>query len=620
MQRRFRVSGMWTFAALWNAFVTLVGAGRLLEPRWQDCCQHTLGRSLADFTENQELSLGDPWPPSCSQLMSLALTNFRDPAVLLWNMCYAFSNLLGKNEDGRISRKSIRASAAKTQYLLRQFMMTVIRALPDERMTWTQFTALWITHLLCKITGLDEGETRTVLRACEGGNCGPSECADAVADHAKALFEDSENWPYWKDATLVQRVFLSQALQHTAPEDWTIPDGITEEREELWTRFVMRVPFYAGVGSLREEEESGTVALQTAEAVVGMLEKELPAFVLLRRLGEVRSAAGGPQGALDQRNSRTPLDFGESRGCSAEKPSWATTTVSGAYLDGWKRRLGRATDHESVEETPMGPFAAPVSRDLVWSRKCGVVSTWADVPWARCAPVLEQCYGANWSTAEGTPAWHMAGVMRLGDTCRIVTNRAVLRSVLDGLLLGEDCKTSVGAGIRDVTEFWKLWPVSYRASPLAVELIQRTVLEDLLSDYYAAVSKLIDPTNSPNLLDLLGNLTRIVSHTFYYLSTAGPFHRGNPIAIIILHHAMWMRLASVQEKWKASARSRMAGKEVLRCLGLWRNGSYPTDECLSVRDVEAGFTESLYGKILDHPSVKSPQHLAECVAAALRRS
>uniref|UniRef100_A0A7S0AUQ7 Uncharacterized protein n=1 Tax=Pyrodinium bahamense TaxID=73915 RepID=A0A7S0AUQ7_9DINO len=144
---------------------------------------------------------------------------------------------------------------------------------------------------------------------------------------------------------------------------------------------------------------------------------------------------------------------------------------------------------------------------------------------------------------------------------------------------------------------------------MAIDLVSGIVVDGLLKEYYAAASMLdAMRASGAQLLAMLGNLAGLVARVFYYLANLAPFSRGSPAAIMMLHHAMWMRLASSKKQ-----------RQVLQCLGLWRNGSYPLEECLIVRHASDRFTRHLYGTLLEHPSVRSPEELAKCMAAVLRK-
>ena len=88
-----------------------------------------------------------------------------------------------------------------------------------------------------------------------------------------------------------------------------------------------------------------------------------------------------------------------------------------------------------------------------------------------------------------TPDHLTYGVKKVGDRCLIIMNMIALRARLDGLFLLDDCYSPSGFLHRDSWYFNHL-PVNIHSSMLATELIQSTVLEQLLASYFARMDDL----------------------------------------------------------------------------------------------------------------------------------
>merc|ERR1712032_1129188 len=74
----------------------------------------------------------------------------------------------------------------------------------------------------------------------------------------------------------------------------------------------------------------------------------------------------------------------------------------------------------------------------------------------------------------------------------IVLNSVVARSVLDGVLLGEDCGEWYGTShvIFSMKYDMRVMGIMWHTSPLAVDIVQRTLLVEELQAFYRTINTL----------------------------------------------------------------------------------------------------------------------------------
>lgn len=148
-----------------------------------------------------------------------------------------------------------------------------------------------------------------------------------------------------------------------------------------------------------------------------------------------------------------------------------------------------------------------------------------------------------------------AGVTMGPAGCRVVMNRAVLRSVFDGLLLGANCWAWYGA--RSMTDSSRLFGNFQHASPLAVDVLVLSHMQEHYEAYRRTLAELQDLTEAededdedegaPAPLDvaaasvpLLAEMRRQLAALFFYVFSTTPYLRTTPTAGLALHHAMWL--------------------------------------------------------------------------------
>lgn len=593
-------------ALLWHdaAFGLSHGSNRLKVESWDVCCKFTRGQTLEMFTQRN----GSSWPTSCDHTLRYVFTKVDNPVAVLWRFCHLFERLIG--QDSCLTNASITEGAEGLNRTQVGLLAGLVGFMPRGRITWVQYLALSTMQDLCN----------KYFLAPPSASAGQEElCIQIVTRHVTRLLADHDFWHDWSDRRIAESLVFQGALGEAifaVPRNWSVADAIPERQDELWTRFVKRAPDYNwnSTTTLQREESFGRAGLRSAESLVPVLLREPPLEALLPVLGEMRQRLAEelhPDGLGSERMGIRRKRYGQLEAGSV-------TVGSGSYFQSWRRRIREAVADESrIPLQPLGPFANPNSSDVVWSRRCGVVLTWVDLAWSECVHIVNKYQGAVMSIrwdGKNLANWMSDGVSVTGSTCRVVMNRAVLRPVLDGMLLGEDCKELYGRAFEeDASEIWKIFPVNYHASPLALELVERLVVGRLLSYYYGNASLLDRASGDAERLAILRVIGQTVASIYYYLSNISPFERGSPVAIAVLHHALWMRLAA--DEGKASP---AAGRKVLRCLGLWRRGSYPpSDDCHAIRSDGDWFTKHLYGVLLEHPIVKSPDQLSACVLAAL---
>jgi hypothetical protein len=160
-------------------------------------------------------------------------------------------------------------------------------------------------------------------------------------------------------------------------------------------------------------------------------------------------------------------------------------------------------------------------------------------------------------------------------------NRASARSVLDGLLIGEDCWSWYGSRI--MSPISRLFGNLQHASPLAIDLVGRTAalrhFRGFRSEQAAARAD-AHSGGAARSRQAWHGMQREISALWYYHANLTPYSRGSLTTGVLLHHSLWLSLFG-------PARAEAA----LRCIPPFRSDVLLDFEAQSVRSLEEWVNE-----------------------------
>lgn len=214
------------------------------------------------------------------------------------------------------------------------------------------------------------------------------------------------------------------------------PEGVVELLEKIAIRTASSITMLAGMEPSETQPRRAWACLQRRHR----RSRTLPAAPLGR--WELRRAASRYPRQANTATCGTPA-------CAGAPPVGGRSFLNPCHP------AGRATAASRCARPPASIcLRARRSPRLIESRRpqrlacvrVGLQVTHLVLPWADCEPVVaeeEQEANINFDHPNN---WAAAGVYRArGERCVVVMNRAVARSVFDGLLLGRDCYTFYGS-------------------------------------------------------------------------------------------------------------------------------------------------------------------------------
>lgn len=428
--------------------------------------------------------------------------------------------------DAQLPKKGLAAQLAKATLPL----------FPYGQMVWAQFAALFTQFKLCSEWNAEDVIKKEARLQCTGRNHSDCDCFSVVRENLDFLFHGAP----FRGAPLDQVI---GRMLNTFGQWWMAPLEMSQQedlgiagRRELWGRFLFRQNLSGIQDKLIEDQMQWAKSMaQQATRVSAFAAQRHPARALLTFVGQARAEVKDPSGKK--------LPFGTSRTGQFVR-SIITPFVGGSIYPGlWRKVL--------LERLALGrtPFFEPTPADNNKDRAsaCATTVTSVDLPWRECEAAMPP--GADINN-QGDD--RIAGVSRSGDVCRIVLNRAVGQSVLDSVLLGEDCSEWYGSShlSLDLPINFRLWAVMLHASPLAIDLVQGTLLHQELRAYFDTVDELWSQLacRAPDQ-PVLGFIVphpawaRLLQHLatiYWYFLNMMPYERGSSTAGLLLHHGLLM--------------------------------------------------------------------------------
>lgn len=515
------------------------------------------------------------------------------------------------------------------QVLVAGAATSVVEAAPMGKLTFPAFVAMYLVAMLC----LHEQEGVQRIYHLRDKPLRREGCRDLVIEHFEHVFETPINgrWP-----TAASTRSADSARKHVVsllPEG---PLGVADAEPaaihhypflpdgEVWSRFVVRSPRARrrqGGGSdaqaWREVQEAwGWQNAWAAVRLAGRLDELITGSsdagnwldTWLTALGQER------QSMLDGRDSveGEQRQFGYRRWRGTQQ---TLTPISGPYRPMWREALLRRageSGHAGLFELPNGTMGD----DRAW--RCGAVLSWADLPLS-CSAAYEPGH-AKPQTAplEGSlPQANASLLSTAGGGCRVILNRAVLRSPADAAALGlTDCAEWFGVPTVQHNASYAVRPQWIHADLVAVQVLERHVLPAALREVASAVEAVRGGHSAPRTPARLLAAAEAIARFSYYLFNGALYTRGSAAIAILSHHAMylWMvRLAGESDRGKV-ARHRL---QALRCLPLWRSHSMPDIEAASSHTADE-YVRAAYWTSFDRPAEEARQSLIRCLEQAMR--
>lgn len=511
---------------------------------WRTCCKYPLGQTGDQFYQSDELGpkeclipLG-VWFAACNR--NLPGINFAK--TTFWQICKEFASLheydfrnRGKNDAVNLLSLEAARQTGTTSTLM-DMLEQIVKLFPNKRLSWNEFGNIVLMHNMCVRSNAKVKKWQRWRGCAKEPSCETAECQAIVVSHFRQML-DRVDLNSGDDAELA-RYFLSlTASQLPPPGDETMMTKITENRDELWTRFSQRIPLYPDRAreTLDFQKQWGKHCLEAASNISRDLEKQPKMLALLKRLGQARVDVARKQG--------TPYPELVAKELRFKRPPETWITPIG---ERYHAAYGHALLEVSKDPANEGLFAVPNSSRFAWARKCGAVLSWTTVPWSDCKPIIKKKGSrALDSVLRNEPDALTYGVSNVGNDCLIVMNNIIMRPRIDGLLEDEKCVTPLGFPHDGSDMIWTMLPQNLHASSLATELIQSIVLKRLLASYYAELEYLKQAIDEGTQLAVLDRIGSIISDMVYYVSNVTPWISGTSTSVNLLHHAMWMRTSSV---------------------------------------------------------------------------
>merc|ERR1712129_212209 len=204
-----------------------------------------------------------------------------------------------------------------------------------------------------------------------------------------------------------------------------------------------------------------------------------------------------------------------------------------------------------------------------------------------------------------------------GGGCRVVLNRAILRTPMDAAALGQlsSCNEWYGMSVVQHNVSYAVRPQWLHADLVAADVLEHRLLPAALQRV-ATVSQEVHNSNSrASLLARLHDAAEAIAEFTYYLFNGALYTRGSAAIAILSHHAMYLSLLRSPEDGERGrlARHRL---QALRCLPNWRAHTMPDVEAASSHTAQA-YTSYVYWKSFDSASGDPRDKLLSCLERAL---
>lgn len=529
-----------------------------------------------------------------------------------------------------------RGAGEMVEVLLAGALPQVIDAVPAGELTFPMFVSMYTIAVLC-LKEQPEGQQRIYhLRPKALDREG---CKDLIVDHFDQLYESivapvaasykmilaGERWPI--SAAMRTRAcesfrrhvigFLPQGPLGVADSEPQSTAHYSEfPQEEVWSRFVVRTP--------RDRSQGIGIWLRMQEA--WGWQNAWAAVKLAGRLDSLFSDGGDSATRLDawldelgiERQSmydgRERVD-GEQRqmGFRRWRATHRTLTpISGAYRPMWRAALLRRVSAAPAS----GPhlFQAPKNSDNDRAWRCGAVISWADLNFS-CA---EAFGGFSGQPPAHDNVQHPSMIPLSSDKCRVILNRAALRSPTDAEALGyDDCGDWYGVPLVKQNSSYSIRPQWIHADIVGLDLLQSHFLPHTLDGFWSAAKMVHDvraDTDTMSVIDALSDAVERIAEFSFYMFSSALYTRGSAAISILAHHAMYMYLLDPPGLGRAEkARHRL---QALRCVPNWSPHAMPDIEAATSHTVEE-YTREVYWSSFDAPTDIVRDQLLTCLASEL---
>lgn len=562
------------------------GSADLLSASGKRCCQDVLRPGFADGP--LAASPDGWWPADCGWQRRLFFVPAKHAEgqktlrAILLKACRAWERLVG--EGLAITPQTALPGKGPAMRLVN----ATLPFFPYGRLAWAQFSALFAQFKLCEAWNADADVKKGGQELCVGADGSDCDCMSVVLDNLPLLFGGLPARAA-DDSAYLGRLLHMFGQERLQPKETAFQHELgVAGRGEAWGRFLFRQNLSRRSDGFVDQQRAWATAMsEQGFAVAAHIAKERPdATALLTFVGAAR-------GKVEDRSGGKNFAWGAPR--TGRFVQTIVTPMQGHLMYPWhwrdtlSRRLARGRR----------PFDCP-GDDAGRCRACAAVATWVELPWAECEKI-----SASLGATIGRPGDTMvAGVSKVGlDTCRVVMNVAVAQSMFDGFLLGEDCSEWYGHSQNELSWSYRLWPIMFHASPLANDIVQRSLLHRELQGYYAIMtelsSHLMCRAEGELAVDFViphpgwARLVQQLARIYWLFLNLLPYVRGSSTAGLLLHHGLL--LAVFPQARRAAV--------LTRCVSMLRQQRFPDWDAMgsSVEDWSSEVYPSLFERPISLP-------------------
>jgi len=540
----------------------------------------------------------------------------------------------------------------------------LLEMVPSSQLTFQMFLAIYTVAVLCLREKLPAG-THQQLFKLRANSQGREGCRDLVSEHFEHVFAmlastggtstaaaaaaaaaaatgGQKKIGDMKPSHAVLKKTGAAARRHIIALLPQGPLGVADVEtsathhydylptDEPWSRFVVRTPretpahgLATDVALWRERQEGwGWQSAWAAVRLANRLEEMLadPAELDGWLDAWIDSLGAERQSMLDGREwiSGEQRQIGYRRWRGTQQ---ILTPISGHYRPMWRAALLQRVAEATEKGGPHVPIFQSPDESTEEARRtwnCGAVLSWADIP-VSCSLALHLDIGES-DDKNGKPARAPSNsslINLASGGCRVVLNRAILRTPMDAAALGQlsSCNEWYGMSVVQHNVSYAVRPQWLHADLVAVDVLEHRLLPAALQRVAIASQEVHNSSSRSPLRVRLHDAAEAIAEFTYYMFNGALYTRGSAAIAILSHHAMYLSLLRSPEDGERGrlARHRL---QALRCLPNWRAHTMPDVEATSSHTAQA-YTSYVYWKSFDSASGDPREELLSCLERAL---